>query len=227
MKITFSNKILLQGIAQPLERELTDRLTFQNPAYLEAKRMGRWLGNFDEYLCCHERTREGLLLPRGYTRQLIYLCQRYGVQYDIDDQRRTWPDVDLEFQGELRPFQEIAVKDILRRDSGTFSAPTGSGKTIVALYVIAERKQPALIVVHTRELLQQWIDRIETFLGIPKEEVGIIGNGKKKVGDRITVALVQTLYKCAEEVSPRIGFLIVGRMPQVPFQNLHRGRHSV
>lgn len=216
MKITISNKVLLQDIPQPLESELIDRLTFQNPAYLEAKKMGRWFGNLDKYLCCYERTRDGLLLPRGYVRQLIGLCKRHEVQYHIDDRCRALSGVDFKFQGELRHFQEKAVEDILSRDFGTLSAPTGSGKTIMALFCIAERKQPALIVVHTRELLQQWIDRIETFLGILPEEVGVIGNGKKEVGGKITVALVQTLYKCAEEVSPSIGFLIVDEAHRCP-----------
>ena len=60
------------------------------------------------------------------------------------------------------------------------------------------------MVVHNRELADQWIDRIETFLGIPGREVGRIGGGKNEVGEKITVALVQTLYKCAGEVAPFI-----------------------
>ncbi len=102
------------------------------------------------------------------------------------------------------------------KDFGTLSAPTGSGKTIMALYIIAQRKQPALIVVHTKELLNQWCDRIETFLGIPKAEIGIIGAGKKIIGDNITVALVQTLYKCTCDVLQHIGHLVVDECHRVP-----------
>jgi superfamily II DNA or RNA helicase len=71
-------------------------------------------------------------------------------------------------------------------------------------------------VVHTKELFNQWVDRVESFLGIPKDEVGIIGSGKKSIGDKITVALVQSLYKCAEEVSQHIGFLIVDECHRTP-----------
>ena len=86
----------------------------------------------------------------------------------------------------------------------------------MALYVIAERNQSALIVVHAKELLNQWLDRIETFLKIPKDEIGIIGNGKKNIGHKVTVALVQSLYKCAEEVSQSIGHLIVDECHRTP-----------
>ena len=86
----------------------------------------------------------------------------------------------------------------------------------MALAVIAERKQPSLIVCHTKELLNQWIDRIESFLGIPKAEVGIIGNGKMRIGYRVTVALVQSLDKHTEDVFEHIGFLIVDECHRCP-----------
>jgi superfamily II DNA or RNA helicase len=105
---------------------------------------------------------------------------------------------------------------MLKKDFGTLSAPTGSGKTVMALYLIAQRRQPALITVHTRELQEQWADRIETFLGIPKKKIGVIGGGKMEIGKHVTVATVQTLYKCAREVSSKIGFLIVDECHRAP-----------
>ena len=216
MKIRISSKVLLQGIPQPLEREITQRLTFQNPAYLEAERMGRWLGSLDEYLCSYERTRDGLLLPRGFARQLIHLCKQSGTNYKIDDQRRVLSEVDFEFRGQLRPFQRTAVTDILRRDFGTVSVPTGSGKTVMALAAIAKRRQSSLVICHTRELQVQWVARIETFLGIPSSEIGILGGGTRRVGKMITVGMVQTVYKCADEISPHIGFLIVDECHRCP-----------
>jgi superfamily II DNA or RNA helicase len=138
------------------------------------------------------------------------------VAFEIIDSRSTLPPVAFNFQGTLKPFQEAAGKDIMARDFGTLSAPTGCGKTIMALAVIAERKQPTLIVVHTKELLNQWVDRIGAFLGIPREEIGIIGAGKKTLGEKITVALVQSLYKCAEEVAPHIGHLVVDECHRAP-----------
>jgi superfamily II DNA or RNA helicase len=105
---------------------------------------------------------------------------------------------------------------VLTRDLGTLAAPTGSGKTVMGLAVIAARRQPALIVVHNKELLDQWVARIEAFLGIPPQEVGIIGGGKKWIGQKITVGLVQSLYKCAGEVAPHIGFLVADECHRAP-----------
>jgi superfamily II DNA or RNA helicase len=105
---------------------------------------------------------------------------------------------------------------MLAKEFGTLSSATGSGKTIMALYMVARRKQPTLIIVHTRDLASQWVQQIVTFLGISAEAVGMIGGGQKTIGEKVTVALVQSLYKCAEEVAPHIGFLVVDECHRCP-----------
>ena len=54
-----------------------------------------------------------------------------------------------------------------KKEFGVIVAPPGSGKTVMAIKIIAEKQQPALIIVHRKQLLEQWVDRIEAFLGIP------------------------------------------------------------
>ena len=172
--------------------------------------MGRWNRNTKKELKFYEKAgKSGLSLPRGYIRQLITRCRKQKIPFELDDRRRTFPDVNIEFFGRLKPFQTEAADAMLSREFGVLSAPTGSGKTIIALYMMAKRHQPSLVIVHTNELAFQWIERINTFLRIPSEKIGFIGGGKRKVGEKITVALVQSLYKCAEEVSEQIGHIIV------------------
>jgi len=217
MKIQINNKLSVQGAPVSFQKALKKRLTIQNPKWIENNRMGRWNGGTPARLRFYEKTDNGgLIAPRGFTRQLISMAHKHNVSYRIDDQRRSLPEIDLTFQGKLKPFQEQAVTDILSRDFGTLSAATGSGKTVMALYIIAERKQPALIVVHTKELLNQWIDRIVSFLNIPRDAIGIIGAGKKTIGKQVTVATVQSLYKCADEVSQHIGHLVVDENHKIP-----------
>jgi superfamily II DNA or RNA helicase len=86
----------------------------------------------------------GLVIPRGFIRQLISLCKREGVSFHIEYRRRTLLEVDFTFLGELKQFQREAVKEILERDFATISAPTGCGKTVMALSLIGQqRKQGA------------------------------------------------------------------------------------
>jgi superfamily II DNA or RNA helicase len=159
---------------------------------------------------------DGLWIPRGYLRQLILLCRRMGVDHRIEDRRRSLPPVEFAFSGELRAFQTEAVEQMAARDFGTLASPTGSGKTVMALGLVARRRQPTVVVVHTKDLAAQWVERIGAFLSIPAAECGMIAGGRARIGERITVALVQSLYKCAEEVSARTGFLVVDECHRCP-----------
>lgn len=195
---------------------IREKLSIDNPAWLENRKRGRWNGQTPKTLCYFTETPEGLIVPRGFTRQLLDILSGAGIQYSTDDQRRALPEVGFAFKGKLRDYQESAVKAMLGRDFGVLSAPTGSGKTVIGLYLVAARRQPALIVVHTKDLLFQWIERIEAFLGIPAVDVGMIGDGKRRIGERITVALVQSLCKCADEITPVIGHLVVDEAHHCP-----------
>ncbi len=188
-----------------------------NPKWLENNRMGRWNKGTPEFLRFYRKSSQnGLRIPRGYMRRMILLCRHHDLPCEIKDQRRNLPPVELSFNGQLKSFQQQAAAVMLKKDFGTLTSPTGSGKTIIALFMIAQRRQPALIVVHTKDLAFQWIDRITSFLSIPASEVGFIGSGKNKIGEKITVALVQSLYKCADEVAPFIGYLVVDECHRCP-----------
>ena len=217
LKITIKENLQLKNLSPELMELLVEKLQFINPKWLENERMGRWNRGTPKLLKYYDKVgRTGLWIPRGYIRHLINMCRRQGIKFQIDDQRRKVKPVGFTFRGRLKPFQKIAVDEMLAKDFGTLSSATGSGKTVMALYIIAQRKQPALIVVHTKDLAVQWVERIETFLGIGSEAVGFIGGGKKVIGDKITVALVQSLYKCADEVAENIGFLVVDECHRCP-----------
>ncbi len=216
LTIVVSRDLRLQGGPDALYDDLVDRLTFFNPKWVENERMKRWNRGTPKVLKFYDREKGGLRIPRGYLRQLILQCRHDGIDHRIIDRRNNLPPVDFGFNGTLREYQEEALRIMLPRDFGTLCAPTGSGKTVMALSMVEKRRQPALVVVHTRDLADQWVDRIATFLGIPETEIGVMGGGSKTIGDRITVALVQTLVKCAEDLAPRVGFLLVDECHRCP-----------
>lgn len=217
MKIILTNNLRLSGIPAEFRQVLIERLTLANPKWFENERMKRWNRNTPKTLRFYDKIKpDGLWIPRGFMRQLVLLCRKHQIQYRLDDRRRELKPVEFDFSGHLKPFQQTAVGNMVTREFGTLSAPTGSGKTVMALALIARRKQPALVVVHTRDLAYQWIDRIGDFLGISSEHVGLIGAGKMKLGERITVGLVQSLYKRADKVSPFIGHLVVDECHRTP-----------
>ena len=215
--ITITNNLRLRNVPTELRNKLIEKLEIVNPKWLENERMGRWNRGTPQILRFYDKIgTTGLWIPRGYLRQLILLCRKSNVRYQLDDQRRILAPVNFGFSGQLRPFQQAAVDRMLTRDFGTLSSATGSGKTVMALYMIAKRRQPTLIIVHTKDLAAQWKMRIESFLGLKAVDIGLIGAGQKSLENMITIALVQSLYKCVEEIADRIGFLVVDECHRCP-----------
>jgi superfamily II DNA or RNA helicase len=206
----------LQELPQPTLDVLKNRLSFTNPAWLENQKQGHSNWRVPQELRFWGEVGNTLVIPRGFIRWTIWILRDAGVQFQVENQTRRLPGVDFRFTGQLKNFQEEALAAVLRRDFGTLSAPTGSGKTVMALAVIAERRQPSLIVVHNKELLNQWIDRIGVFLGLSADQVGVIGDGRQTIGQAVTVGMVQTLCKCAHEIAPHVGFLIADECHRCP-----------
>ena len=212
--LTVSADCLLEGASPGLNTAIKDLLTIDNPQYVAAKRYGRWIGKkLKPKLYYYRESGEDLRFPRGFSNQAVLLCrEQMGASPEIIDKRRLLQEIDLHFSGSLRSYQQIAVDLVARRSFGVLEAGTGSGKTIMALALIAIRRQPTLIVVHTKELLYQWQDRIREFLGC---EAGLIGDGRHQV-EPVTVAIVNSARKSFTELVPLFGHLIVDECHRVP-----------
>ncbi|MCX6753481.1 MAG: DEAD/DEAH box helicase, partial [Candidatus Nomurabacteria bacterium] len=92
------------------------------------------------------------------------------------------------------------------------------GKTIIALELIAKLGLPTLILVNRNQLLSQWVERAEQFLGIPKTQIGVIGGSKKKISKEITIATLQSLirYKNLAEIYDAFGVIIIDECHHIP-----------
>jgi very-short-patch-repair endonuclease len=66
---------------------------------------------------------------------------------------------------------------------------------VVAAWLIAQRKVNTLVVVHRQQLLEQWIERLSTFLGLPAKTIGRIGGGRRQATGILDVALMQSLVR--------------------------------
>ncbi len=212
--LTVAADCLLEGIDLAVEQELKRLLTIDNPQYISAKRYGRWIGKrLKPTLTYYESVPGGLRFPRGFSNQAIRVCREHmaGVP-KIVDKRRLLPEIDLTFSGILRPYQQKAVESGLKRSFGVIEAGTGSGKTIMALALVAARRQPALIVVHSKELLYQWQERALEFLDCG---VGLIGDGHFSI-EPLTIAIVNSARKHREELAPCFGHLVVDECHRVP-----------
>jgi len=188
-------KISRDGMTTPFINFLKEELNFASTEFIIKKKIGKNTFGTERYFKFVEETENEVIVPRGFIGKLIRFCRENKIEHDFIDERKMLKEIPFLFNAQLREHQQAVIKSISKKDLGVIVAPPGSGKTIVALKIISDKLQPTLIIVHRKQLVDQWIERIETFLGIPKTEIGKIGQGKSKVGKKITVATIQTLSK--------------------------------
>jgi superfamily II DNA or RNA helicase/very-short-patch-repair endonuclease len=103
--------------------------------------------------------------------------------------------LDATFHGELRQDQKTAADTMLRHETGVLAATTAFGKTVIAAWLIAQRGVNVLVLVHRRQLLDQWVERLSTFLDVPAKTIGRIGGGRSRPTGRIDVGIIQSLVR--------------------------------
>jgi superfamily II DNA or RNA helicase len=199
--IRLSNTVRINRNSIPtlLINFLKEELNFLNSEFLIKKKMSKNTFGKERYFKLIEETENEILIPRGFVGKIIRFCRENKIDYDFKDERIKLNEVSFLFNAQLREHQQIVIDTTAKKDLGVIVAPPGSGKTILGLKIIADKKQPSLIITHRKQIADQWIERIETFLGVPKNEIGKIGQGKTKIGKQITVAMIQSLSKELEK----------------------------
>lgn len=167
----------------------------EDAEYVDAYRNGDWDGK--EHLF-ETRFRRA---PVGLLDQARTLLESEGYTVSVEREApNTGRNITTEwaFDHDLRPYQRETVQAMLDDDGGIVALPTGTGKTVVGLRFIHALDSRALVLVHSRELLYQWAERIEATLGV---EPGIIGDGQFSQGP-VTVATLQTLMEQGDNGAP-------------------------
>ena len=204
------------GLTTPLINFLKEELNFTNSEYFIKKKSGKNTFGTEKYFKLVEETENQIIIPRGFIGKLLRFCKEQNLEFDFQDNRKLKDEISYSFNATLRNHQEKIVETVSKKDFGVIVAPPSSGKTVMGLKIISEKKQPALIVVHRKQLLEQWQERVQAFIGIPKQEIGIIGQGKTKIGKQITIATIQSLPKQIEQIHNQFGTILVDECHHIP-----------
>lgn len=213
IRVTVSNVIRVECSPRSLSTAVVRELTLPNPEFMTRQRMKKWLDETPETFCIASTCGEALEIPRGYLGRLLALAKEAGLEVAVDDRRLSFLPVDFTFRGELRPYQETALDAMRKHGSGVLAAPCGSGKTALGCALIAERRQPALILVHTRDLLAQTCAAVRRWLGV---EPGVIAEKTCTFG-QVAVGMVQTLVRRdLEDIRNRFGLVLLDEAHHCP-----------
>jgi superfamily II DNA or RNA helicase len=184
---------------------------FQNPEFYAAQAMRLSTHNTPRIISCAELTERFIALPRGCLDLVQALFNELQVQVEFTDERKTGCAIDVRFTGTLREDQERAFEALRNHDTGVLAATTAFGKTVVGARMIAAREVGTLVLVHRRQLMDQWVERLSTFLDLPRVKIGTIGGGKRRPTGVVDVALIQSLVRKGEvdDIVGDYGHLVV------------------
>ena len=227
--LIISNDIFIEkeSLSPPLLNRLIRIAAFQNPDFYKAQMMRLSVYDKPRIIACAREYSHHIGLPRGCLDDITDLLQRLKIKYTIQETLFEGKPLDVQFHGELRPEQQLAVDALIQADIGVLSATTAFGKTVVAAKMIAHRKVNTLIIVHTKQLQTQWIERLQTFLELATKKIGRFGGGRKKMTGFIDVALIQSLTKHTDihQILSQYGYVIVDEchhIPSLSFDNIIR-----
>ena len=193
-----------------IQNQIRSLAAFDNPEFYKNKRLG--YSNYYNFSAVYlGKDIDGYIqVPRGLREKIMEECEKAGISVDVSDQREKGHPIRVAFKGDLRTQQELAAEKLLSHSDGVLSAATAFGKTVVCSYLIAERKVNTLILLQSKDLLNQWVDELNKFLEIKEEPpeyetktgrkkkresaIGILHGSKNTLTGIIDVAMVGSMY---------------------------------
>ena len=178
--ITRSNMLYipLNLLSSKVLNHLRRIASFRNPEFYSKQALRLSTYQTPRIISCADLTDEYLALPRGCEDAVTALLQEKGVSCRFEDKSNHGKTISVHFKGELRNEQHEAVNILTSCSNGVLSATTAFGKTVAAIGLIAQRGVNTLILVHTKALLDQWVQRLEQFLTI--DDMPVTEEGKRK-----------------------------------------------
>jgi superfamily II DNA or RNA helicase len=213
VRITRGNLLYIEkeGLPSAMLNRLHRLAAFQNPEFYRAQAMRLSTFGKPRVIRCAEEFPRHIGLPRGSLDEVLAFFKSHGIEVALDDQRFPGHPIEVKFHGQLRPEQTAAADAILAQDDGILCAPTAFGKTVIAAWLIAARKVNTLVLVHRRQLLDQWRERLSTFLNLPVKSIGQIGGGRRRATGVIDVGIIQSLNRkqVVDDMVTNYGHIIV------------------
>lgn len=195
LEVVLADQIYLPKAALPpgLRNRLIRLAAFQNPEFYRAQALRLPTYDKPRVVSCAEDLDQHIGLPRGCLDEMKALLSGLHIRCAVRDERVLGTELSVTFQGQLDPEQQRAAEAMLAHECGVLAATTAFGKTVTAAWLIARRGVNTLVLVHRQQLLEQWVDRLATFLGLSPKQIGRLGGGRNKLTGVLDVALIQSL----------------------------------
>lgn len=205
MKVIIDSKLRVTEITSQVLKKIQQDLIIKNPEFQKKRAMGLPVWGCPPTIKLYEQEDGVLVIPRGYARMLWQI-----QQFEATDRRLALPEINFSSSIQLRDYQSPAIDAIKKSRQGVVNMPCGAGKTETGLEIIAELKQPALWLTHTKDLLNQSLERAKKRLNLQPGEFGIIAADDFEIGSHITFGMVQTMAnRDLSQIINRFGCIVI------------------
>lgn len=193
-------RVRLDDLPSELGNPIIEALTIPNLEKLNAKKQHIWgWERMPDDIPLYEIEGDDLVMPRGFAKFYAEGVRLSGYKIAWEE-GRTWnPIFKLGNVIEPRAWQEPAIQAMMKSHQGIYKAPAGSGKTVAILETVRRLGCQSIVIVNTKDILWQWQDRAQDFLGTDYP-LGQIGDGRFDVSPYMTIATAQTLHSRFDEI---------------------------
>jgi len=197
MKIETGAVIKITDIDLDFRESLISANRHNNPEYVQAVKYGYRTIGIEPFIhdYSYDEEADELTIPRGIGQRM----RLEGVQYEAVNTVVSNPVNIAPSSIELRGYQDHVFDQVGNKEEGVIIAPTGAGKTILGLTLIERKQEKALILVHTKELLQQWHKIVKAIFGF---EPGIVNDKLSETDMPVTIAMFQTANSNIDKLDP-------------------------
>lgn len=226
-------EISKDGLSSKGLLQLRKLASYGNPEFYAKQAMRQSTYGVPRVTVVYDEYDTNIILPRGIESELVNLLEKNDIKYIVKDNRYEGKQLQIKFDGQLTDRQEKAFQELVQYNEGVLSATTGFGKTVIGARIIAEKRQPTLILVHTKVLARQWKERLEQFLQIDEVEkrkknksvIGQLGGGKKELFGIVDIVIMQSMFerdKSVKQIINNYVLIIVDECHHISATNFSR-----
>ena len=150
--------------------------------------------------------------PAADYRRLVTTLREQKIPFQDHARKFSVETFPLKKKINPRSFQQEAIEAWMIEQRGVVALPTGAGKTILAVMLIAKTGRPTLIHVPTIDLMRQWKEVLSEYFDSP---IGLLGGGINDI-QPITVATYDSALIHVPHKGNQFGLLVFDECHHLP-----------
>ena len=150
--------------------------------------------------------------PAAEYRRLVTTLREQKIPFQDHARKFSAESFPLKKKISARSFQQEAADTWMTDQRGVVALPTGAGKTILAVMLIAKTRRPTLIHVPTIDLMRQWKEVLSEYFDSP---IGMLGGGINDI-QAITVATYDSALIHVPHKGNQFGLLVFDECHHLP-----------